>query len=47
MKYAHRKHDLSYEDFPFPEIKVGQKTLQTLSNDDKSNLKVFGLNIDL
>ena len=46
-EYAHRKHDLSYEDFPFAEIKVVQKTLQALSNDDKSNLKEYGLNIDL
>ena len=29
------------------EIKVDQKTLQTLSNDDKSNLKEYGSNIDL
>ena len=46
-EYAHRKHDLSYEDFPFAEIKVVQKTLQALSNDDKSNLKEYGLNIDV
>ena len=45
-RYAHRKHDLSYEDFPFHEIKVDEKTLQALSNDDKSNLKKYGLNID-
>ena len=42
-EYAHRKHDLSYEEFPFAEIKVDQKTLQGLSNDDKSNLKEYGL----
>ena len=46
-EYTYRKHDLSYEDFPFTEIKVDQKTLQALSNDDKSNLKEYGLNIDL
>ena len=45
--YALRKHYLSYEDFPFAEIKVDQKTLQALSNDDKSNLKEYGLNIDV
>ena len=38
-EYAYRKHDLSFEDFPFAEMKVDQKTLQALSNDDKSNLK--------
>ena len=46
-EYAHGKHDLSYEDFPFAEIKVDQKILQALTNDDKSNLKEYGLNIDL
>ena len=42
-KYARRKHDLSYKNFLFPEIKVDQKTLQALSNDDKSNLKEYRL----
>ena len=46
-EYAHRKHDLSYEGFTFAEIKVDQKALQALSNDDKSNLKEYGLNTDL
>lgn len=46
-EYAHREHDLSYEDIPFTEIKVDQKTLQALPNDDKSNLKEYRLNIDL
>ena len=46
-EYAHRKHDLSFEDFSFAEMKVDQKTLQAFLNDDKSNLKEYGLNIDL
>ena len=46
-EYTYRKHDLSYEDFPFTEIKVDQKTLKALSNDYNSNLKEYGLNIDL
>ena len=46
-EYAHREHDLSYDDIPFTEIKVDQKTLQALSNDDKSNMKEYRLNIDV
>ena len=46
-EYTSRKHDISYEVFPFREITVRATTLQELSNDDKSNLNKHGLNIDV
>ena len=46
-EYTRRKHDISYEVFPFSEIRVGATTLQELLNDDKSNLNKYGLNIDV
>ena len=46
-EYTRRKHDISYEVFPFSEITAGATTLQELSNDDKSNLSKYGLNIDV
>ena len=46
-EHTRRKQDISYKVFPFSEIKVGATTLQELSNDDKSNLNNYGLNIDI
>ena len=46
-EYTRRKHDIFYEVFPFCEMTVRATTLQELSNDDKSNLNKYGLNIDV
>ena len=42
-EYAHQKHDVFYKEFPLSLVTINEAALKKLSDDEKSQLKEFGI----
>ena len=42
-EYAHFKHEMHYDEFPFDLVEIGKATLSKLSEEDKASLEQYGL----